>query len=137
MLGNILQRCRQFEKAIRYFNQVIKVDAENGFALYGLGNCYRGLRNYTEAVRWWSQVLKNEPDNQSLHTRVGDAYMNLGEFDSAARHYSRSLEIGYDTYALLGMARVSRQKQDMEAAIRYCQQVLDEDADHPRALQEL
>ncbi len=70
-------------------------------------------------------------------SRVADALVSLDRLDEAVIHYNASLRVGYDLYAVLGMARVSQKQGDSAKARYYCEQALEKDSDNLRALEEL
>jgi tetratricopeptide (TPR) repeat protein len=90
-----------------------------------------------KAVFWWGKILDQEPENQALWTRVADALVSLGKLDEAEVHYQASLKVGYDLFAVLGLARVAQKQQNYDKAQHYCEQALEHDGDNARALEEL
>ncbi len=137
MEGNIYRRRRDYARAMEFYKRAIAIEPWNSFALYGLGDCCRGLEHLDEAVGWWEKILEKEPANQDLLTRVGDAMVNLGNPESAIDHYRRSLEVGFDLYALLGLARVFRSQGEIRAAMDCCEQILEKVPAHDRTLEEM
>jgi len=136
MAGNIYRRRKQYDKAVYFYEKALKQEPWNIFALYGMGDSQRGLQNYENSVVYWLKILEKEPHNQNLHSRVGDAMVLLGRLDDALEHYQQSMNIGYDQFALLGMAKAYRLKNDFAQAEKCCQQLLEKNAEEPRALQE-
>jgi tetratricopeptide (TPR) repeat protein len=49
-------------------------------------------------------------------TRIGDAFLSLHELRNAERYYQRALELGYDKYAYLGMAKIHMRRGEPEKA---------------------
>ena len=137
MIGNIYRRQKEFDRAAVYYERVIKRNPGNTFALYGLGDSYRGLKDYDEAIHWWLKILEKEPQNQDLLSRVGDALLNLGKMDEALEYYNRSCRIGFDAYALLGMSKINRQRENYHEAERCCQEALEKAPGDRRFLEEL
>ena len=66
----------------------------------------RGLKKHKEAIEAWQTALKYGMSKKIVLTRIGDAYMNLQDYDHAELHYNEALDIGYDKYAYLGLARI-------------------------------
>lgn len=137
MAGNIYRRRKQYEKAAYFYEKALKQEPWNIFALYGMGDSQRGLQNYENSVVYWRKILEKEPHNQNLHSRVGDAMVILGRLDEALEHYQLSMKIGYDQFALLGMAKAYRFKNDFAQAEKCCQQLVEKNGDEPRVLEEL
>jgi len=137
MAGELHQQLANYEPAARYYKRALDIDPEHPVALYGLANCSRGQKDHAEGSLWWAKALEKDPDNQRLNTRAGDALFNTGNIEEAEQHFQRSLQVGFDPYALLGLARIHRSRNQIEDAQTCCQQVLDRIPDHPRALEEL
>lgn len=136
MVGNIYRRRKEYQKAASYYEKALKQEPWNIFALYGMGDSQRGMQNYDEAISYWLKILKKEPENQNLHTRVGDAYFVLGKVDDAIDHYQKSLRIGFDPYALLGMSKIHRFREEFGEAERCCRLLLEKKPDEARFLGE-
>ncbi|MBU0676277.1 MAG: divalent cation tolerance protein CutA [Proteobacteria bacterium] len=137
MVGNIYRRRQDYSGAIRYYEKAVHYEPGNTFALYGLGDCNRWMRNYEEVISWWTKILDKEPRNQVIHSRVGDAYLNLSQFDKALEHYLLSIQIRFDPYALLGMARIYRMQGNPVEAMRCCRQLLEQVPTNLRGLEEM
>jgi len=135
MIGNIYRRRKEFDRAMDHYENALKLDPKNNFALFGMGDCFRGHLNMEKAVFWWKKILDQEPDNQSLWTRVGDALVSLNQFDDAVKHYHSSLKVGHDLYAVLGLARLAHKQGDFDKACYHCEQALEVDKDNIRALE--
>jgi tetratricopeptide (TPR) repeat protein len=116
-LGNCYRRLKDFEKALEYFEPALKLDARNFYALFGIADCYRGLKNYRESLKAWETILDSDPRNKIILTRAGDVCRSLGELKKAEAYYRRALEAGFDTYAVLGLARIERIKGNPHQAV--------------------
>lgn len=137
MIGNIYRRRKEFDRAMDQYENALMLDPKNNFALFGMGDCFRGRMDMGKAVYWWGKILAQEPDNQALWTRVGDALVSLKRYDDAAKHYHASLKVGYDLYAILGLARMAHIQGDFDKACYHCEQALEVDENNKRALEEL
>jgi tetratricopeptide (TPR) repeat protein len=60
-------------------------------------------------------------------TRAGDAYRNLNDFDRSVDYYQRALNIGFDTYAVLGLAVVAKTQGKHEEAIESLHRLIQQD----------
>ncbi len=137
MAGNIYRRRHDYTVAAEYYEKAIAIEAWNSFALYGLGDCHRGLENLDQAVYWWSKILEKEPENQDLLTRIGDALSNMNKQEDSIEYYLRSLKIGFDLYALLGLARAYRMQGNIKESVGCCEEILTKVSNQQRALEEL
>ncbi|MFH1217795.1 MAG: divalent cation tolerance protein CutA [Pseudomonadota bacterium] len=137
MAGNIYRRRKQYDKAAIFYEKALKQEPWNIFALYGMGDSQRGMKNHEGSIACWMKILEKEPQNQNLHSRVGDALVILGRLDDALDHYRSSLKVNYDLFALLGMAKVCRQRKEYGEAERCLLQILEKNKDDERTLAEL
>lgn len=137
MAGNIYRRRKQYDKAAEFYDKALKKEPWNIFALYGMGDSQRGMQNYEESISYWLKILEKEPQNQNLHSRVGDALVGLGKLDEAIEHYQLSLDVGFDAFAMMGMAKAYRLKNDFENAEKFCLDALVKKPDERRILEEL
>ena len=95
---------------------------------------FQGMQQLDEAVALWCKVLEQEPNNQNLYTRVGDALCAGNKLVEGRDYYLKALEIGFDQYALLGLANICYRGGDLSNAEAYCLKVLDKFPDHGRTL---
>jgi len=88
-LGCCAYYARQFERAVRGYNQALAIKADDIVALWGLGKSYTQLGRYQEAL----DVLHRAPQPQGMYPTVilgeiGYAYARRG--DRAAAHAALS-----------------------------------------------
>ncbi len=112
-IGNCYRKMHRFNEGLPFFERARKQDEQNFYALFGLADCFRGLNQPERALDLWHQLLKKEPENKVILTRAGDAYRKMGEIKEAERCYTEALSIGFDVYAVLGLAylRIHHTKQ--------------------------
>jgi tetratricopeptide (TPR) repeat protein len=58
-------------------------------------------------------------------TRAGDCFARLGRLDQAEAVFRRAVAMGYDKAALLGLARLCRERGKWEEALGHYRTVLD------------
>jgi tetratricopeptide (TPR) repeat protein len=77
----------EFKEALAIYDEIIKRNPMNTFALSSRGDTYRQLRLYDKALNDLNQVLQIDPsDSFSLQSRAL-AYTNLGHFQKALADY--------------------------------------------------
>ena len=64
--------------------------------------------------------------------RNGDAYLKLGDLSQAEEYYARALEMGYDKFAYLGMARAHVDKGHKGEALKIFDMLLKKEPDDGR-----
>ncbi|MBB6480250.1 tetratricopeptide repeat protein [Spirochaeta isovalerica] len=136
-LGNCHRKMKTFDEGIPYFEQALKMQPNNFYALFGLADCYRGLHIPDESVKYWNRILGLDPRNKVILTRAGDAYRNMGEQEKAQEYYTNALDIEYDIYAVLGLSLINRDKGNYEESATTIRNIIDKDPKNPRFYLEL
>lgn len=117
-IGNCHRKLKTYEEGIPYFEEALKLDPKNFYALFGLADCYRGLNQQFRSIEYWNRILELDPTNKVILTRAGDAYRNSGDYKTATDYYNRTLEIAFDTYAALGLALICKGEGRYEDACK-------------------
>jgi tetratricopeptide (TPR) repeat protein len=116
-IGNCHRKMKTFADGVFYFQKALDRQPNNFYALYGMADCYRGMGKPSLSLKYWNQILEENPGNKVILTRAGDAYRSLNQHETAERYYRAALNIEYDTYAVLGLAMINRDKGDLDKAI--------------------
>lgn len=116
-IGNCFRKLKRFEDGIEYFEQALRKESGNFYALFGLADCYRGLNRPEESLNYWNRILEAQPTNKVILTRAGDAYRSLRDLETAEEYYRKALAIDFDIYAILGLALIDRQHGEYERSI--------------------
>ena len=116
-LGNCYRKLKRFDEGRIYFEQAYEMEPDNFYALFGLADCYRGAGTHAEALEYLNAILANDPNNRIILTRAGDAYRKIRNPEKAEEYYRRALSLDFDVYAVFGLALLSRQRGDFDAAI--------------------
>ncbi|MDR1786443.1 MAG: tetratricopeptide repeat protein [Spirochaetaceae bacterium] len=136
-IGNCYRKLKQFDKGLHYFEQALKMEDKNFYALFGMGDCYRGLNRQNKSIEYWQRILELYPQNKEILTRMGDAYRNSGALDRAVSYYERALDFGFDEYALLGLARIERAQGKVDNALARINRLIGANPQNPRFYLEL
>jgi tetratricopeptide (TPR) repeat protein len=136
-IGNCHRKLKTFEKGLTYFKKALDLDSRNFFALFGTADCYRGLMDYENSLIYWLKILNNDPKNKIILTRAGDAYRVLHLYEKAEEFYKKALAIDYDTYAILGLALLSKERGNYGDAISKIENLTDNDMKNHRYYIEL
>jgi tetratricopeptide (TPR) repeat protein len=126
-IGNCHRKVKTFESGIPYFEQALRRDPGNFYALFGLADCYRGMNQQYRSLEYWNQILEQDPRNKVILTRAGDAYRCLKDFENAVEYYKRALNIEFDTYAVLGLAVVAKAQSRYDEAIESLRRLIQQD----------
>ncbi|HVG29330.1 MAG TPA: tetratricopeptide repeat protein [Pyrinomonadaceae bacterium] len=70
-------RAKQFDEAIKAFQQAIKYNPDYADAYYGLGRVYADAGRWGDAAEAYHQVLRIDPKDDEAASRLGEAYFKL------------------------------------------------------------
>jgi tetratricopeptide (TPR) repeat protein len=82
-------------------------------------------------------ILEQDPRNKVILTRAGDAYRSLCDYAKAQEYYESALNIEFDTYAIMGLALISKAQAKYDEAISSLQRLKQQDAKNYRIYLEL
>jgi len=136
-IGNCHRKLKTFAKGIPYFESVLERDKDNFYALFGLADCYRGMNQVKVSLVYWLRILEQDPRNKMILTRAGDAYRNLDDFESAKTFYERALNIEFDTYAVMGLALITKEQGKFDEAVMSFKRLIQQDSKNYRLYTEL
>ncbi len=126
-IGNCHRKLKTFEQGLVYFLKALKKDPNNFFALFGTADCYRGMRAYENSLIYWLKILQNDPDNKVILTRAGDAFRVLKQYDRAEEFYLKALDVGFDYYAILGLAMIHKEHGEYSQALEKIENLIRKD----------
>jgi tetratricopeptide (TPR) repeat protein len=89
------------------------------------------------SLEYWNKILEQDPKNKVILTRAGDAYRSTGDFDGAVEYYQRALNIEFDTYAVMGLAVVSKAQKKFDEASESLRRLIQQDPRNYRLYIEL
>ena len=125
-LGDAATLSGQFPLAHRAFDQAMKIDSGNAFAVRGLAQLLIAEQKYNEAEQLLLKWLKRYPNNNHILTELGTLYLLQGKSAKAIKMLEPAVrdhpDLGYQ-HALLGDAyarerQVERGIAEMKEAVR-------------------
>jgi len=136
-IGNCHRKLKTFADGIPYFKKALEKEPGNFYAVFGLADCYRGLNQQEHSLEYWNMILVQDPRNKVILTRAGDAYRNLGDYAKAQEYYENALNIEFDTYAIMGLALISKAQGKYDEAVSSLQRLKQQDPKNYRIYLEL
>jgi len=136
-IGNCHRKLKTFNKGIPYFDIVLEREPNNFYALFGLADCYRGMNQVKNSLTYWLRILEQDPKNKMILTRAGDAYRNLNDYEKAKTFYERALNIEFDTYAVMGLALITKEQGKFDEAVMSFKSLIQQDNKNYRLYIEL
>jgi len=105
-LGMSFMDMQAWDKAISFWDMILKKDANDVMALNQKGFCLFELEKYADAAGLFEQMLTREPQNFHAHFNLGIIYKHyLAQPDKAAVHFQAVLDAAPDDPELLSNAR--------------------------------
>ncbi len=105
-LGMSFMDMQAWDKAISFWDMVLKKDANDVMALNQKGFCLFELEKYADAAGLFEQMLTLEPQNFHAHFNLGIIYKHyLAQPDKAAVHFQAVLDAAPDDPELVNNAR--------------------------------
>jgi tetratricopeptide (TPR) repeat protein len=100
-LANYYYGQRQFEEAIRYFNQAIKVDPLFKLIYNMLAYAYDQIGDFEKSIWAINKYISIAPDEANPYDTRADLYAWNGKIEQAIQSYKKALEVKPDFYASL------------------------------------
>ena len=135
-LGEIHAAEGQHERAIDYFSQVIKRDAEAREALYGRAQSRIKLGDFAGAAADLEPVVRAEPAYHfyEAYLTLAECYEKLGQDEAALRVYQEILGHTTISRAYYNYGQLLARRGDMASAREMMQQILAKQPALPRYL---
>lgn len=83
----------EYAEAREIYLEVLELDEQNVFALYGVANCLYALGSYDEAIEYYERALDVQPDNVVLLNNIANTYYALKRYEDAIAYYERALRV--------------------------------------------
>ena len=86
----------EYDRAIRDFDQAIKLVPNLAIAYLGRGIAYRNRGEYDRAIQDFDQILQLDPNYAEAYLSRGMVYADRGECDRARSDFYETLALGFD-----------------------------------------
>ncbi len=90
----------EHQKAIGFFEEVIRLDPQNRRVWYERGIAYFNLGEYQKSIQDLSEFLRLDPEDALAYYYRGSAYFNLRQYEKAIEDYTEVIFSRLDTQAL-------------------------------------
>lgn len=79
---------RQFEKAIDFYKEAVKLGFSDPRVYERLGDSYASLANFSAAFIWYKLYLDKNPQDIAVRYRYANSLENMGRYEEAAKQYT-------------------------------------------------
>jgi protein O-mannosyl-transferase len=93
-LGALLNSQKQYEAAIGYFQQAVRLKPSTVEPHNNMGIALTELRRYDEALSEFQEALRCNPDYAPAHYRLGVLYAKMNRLDDAEQEYLTAIGYG-------------------------------------------
>jgi tetratricopeptide (TPR) repeat protein len=132
-LGEVYADLRTYDKAVKAAERAVKLDPDNAEAHRNLGYIYQTLNRRDEALEAYQTAYDLEPDFVHRLTSLAAYYLYTADDEGTAVEWlDRAKALAPDDYlTLLFLSRVESRHGNTEAAVGYCQRILEVAPDAP------
>lgn len=92
-LGDIYEKKSDFNVALGYYMEAIKIYPKNYTANFNIANCYHSLEKWDEAEKWWEKTIGIVPFDSAPFLNLGLVYFSTNRIDLALSNFKKALEI--------------------------------------------
>ena len=96
-----LHLAKDYNAAIKRYNDVIKINPDFHEAFYNMGLAYDNSGEYGKTIECYKKALEIKPDFHEALNNMGNAYNNSGEYGKAIECYKKALEVKPDDHEVL------------------------------------
>lgn len=130
LLGIIYQGRRDYSKALRHYNEVLRIKPDYDIALNNRGSVYLATERWRDAEEDFKELLERPlyPTPELAHNNLGWAYFNLRQYPKSIEHYKMAIFLKPQlclAYNNLGLAHQkvgarTEAAQNFQSAISKC-----------------
>ena len=136
--GHSYLQSKDLKKAFVEFQQAIKLDPRNKYALNAIGLIYASpeFGEYETSVKYLKRSISVDPNYSDAFNHLGVAYLSMGNYDEAIKYFKRALENPLylnPESALSNMGYAYFKKDDYLASIKTLKEAISEYSDFPRS----
>lgn len=110
-LGGLYYRRRMFEKAIAFYERVIRANPKHYQGHYWLAMSYWKLERYYAAINTLEDVIEFLPTFKDALNLMGDCYERIGEAAKAEHYYLKAISADPNGIIIHGHRHPEKQKE--------------------------
>ncbi|MBW8747083.1 MAG: tetratricopeptide repeat protein [Acidobacteria bacterium] len=135
--GDVLVKLGRTSEAIAVFQQVLKLDPRNRFALTSLGYASRAKGDSAEAEKYFNLLAKDYPSSYVPYLALGDMYTDNREYKKAEEAYARGYKLApQNSMIVAGGMDAAIESHNLPLAGIWQQRVSEKMAGVPQVLRE-
>ncbi|WP_300703932.1 ATP-binding protein [Bacteroides sp.] len=122
-LATIYKNLKEYNKAEKLYKKVIKINPNDSDAYYNLGDLYELTECNEKAIKIYEKIIESNPQEIDAYINLGALYIVSNDFSKSEIILKKVIEIdSTNVQALIGLGIISEQKKDIEKAIKWYEQ---------------
>jgi len=90
-----------YRGALKIYDDILKLDANNGVVYLAMAICYEKLKDYEKAEKNYIQSIRLAPSIGETHKALGDMYSRRGMYKEAITAYEEAVKLRPKDYGYL------------------------------------
>src|SRR5262249_27717280 len=124
-LGNALADEREYDAAIREYDEAIRVKPDYHPAIYNRGRAWYDKGEYDKAIADYTEALRLDPKHVASYTSRGAVRIKKEEWDKAIKDFDEAIRLDpTDVIALNNRGLTRYQKGEYDRAIADCSEAI-------------
>lgn len=91
--GSLERRSGNYDKALFYFSQVIKLIPNHIHALVNIGNVYLKLKQYEDSKKYYVKALNLQKNDSYVYFNYAAMYVSMRQYRDAEKFYKKAVKI--------------------------------------------
>lgn len=116
---------KDYEGAVRGYNELLAADPNNTQILNRIGNTYQALQRFRDAKKYYQRALKADPHFAAATNNIGCIYYSDKRYGKAARQYRKAIKMDSSVasfhsnlgYAYLGEKKYKEMMEEFRTAV--------------------
>ncbi|MCK4695560.1 MAG: tetratricopeptide repeat protein, partial [Candidatus Cloacimonetes bacterium] len=92
-IGSLYEKKREFEEALKYYEQYADQFPENSSSYTTIGDLYKSFGNYQQAKKFYGKAILLEPEKISILISLANIEEISGNFQNTLEQYENSLNL--------------------------------------------
>ena len=91
--GAALSSKNEFDKAIKEYDEAIRLDPDLGAAYVNRGAAWSGKKEYDKAIKDFGEAIRLNPKDAVAFSNRGDAWNNKKEYEKAIKDFGEAIRL--------------------------------------------
>ena len=118
--GNAYRKLGKYDRAIKDYNEAIRIEPDYAEAYYNRGNAYSKNGEAARAIQDYNKALALKPDYVEVYNNRGNIFLDKGELNRAIADFNKVIVLNPEyAKAYMNLGNVYSQKGEYELVITY------------------